>query len=143
VAEREVEILAVDAHGIALRALGACSECGGCGGSCDLFRDVGRDAKAVLPLELFPEPPRPGERWHLVLADRELLAQAWTGYGIALLGLVLGAALAHGLFAGAGAMRDLATAIGALAGTLLALRFSKRRRAGALRVRRVPPHAVD
>jgi positive regulator of sigma E activity len=143
VAEREIEIIGVDARGVVLRALGACSDCTGCGGRCDLFRSIGPDAEARLPLELFAEPPRPGERWHIILADRELLAQAWAGYGLALVGLVLGAALGYGLTPGSGAARDLATAIGALSGTLLALRFSKRRRAGALQLRRASPLRVD
>lgn len=138
-AEREIEILAVDGAHVAVRPLGACSDCSGCGGRCNLFRGSDREEVGTgLPLELFPELPHAGEHWRLVLPERELLAQAGWSYGLALAGLVLGAALGHAL-SGDGPWRDAATAAAALAGTLLALRFSKRRPAGALRLHRVPP----
>jgi hypothetical protein len=133
VAERRFEVVATREREVLVRALGACSECRGCGGRCDLFRGPATSAWP-LPAALFPHPPRAGERWLATLGERELLQQSLRGHGAALLGLVGGGALGHAGAAWFGAPPDAATALGAALGTLLALRLSKRTPAAALRL---------
>lgn len=133
-AERRVEVVAVGSEAIELRALGACSECGGCGGRCRWFGDAQSGITLTLSSAAFPRTPAAGEAWRLQLGDRELLQQSWRGYGAAWLGLT-GGALA-GYF---GALLsslpiDVGTALGAVLGTLLALRVSKRAPGAALRL---------
>ena len=128
-AERRLEVVASDFEGVQLRALGACSECRGCGGRCDLFQTSLR-----LPLSWFPHPPRPGEFWRAVLGERELLRQSLHGYGALLAGLLLGAAIGRAAAFLPGLPVDASTALGALLGTLFALRVSKRTPGAALRL---------
>ena len=131
-AERDVEVIAIHGEDVSLRALGACSDCSGCGGRCALFRPARGDV-LCLPRSKFARAPRPGERWRLTLADDALLRQSVRGYGAALLGLLLGAAAGYALAQTLGLAPDLPTAAAALAGTLLAIRRSKRRDADDLR----------
>lgn len=92
------------------------------------------DDRLRLPRADFPHAPRAGETWRLQLGDRELLQQSLRGYGAALLGLCAGA-LGGTLCAALLALpADAATATGALLGTLLALRVSKRAPGAALRL---------
>lgn len=128
-AERRLEVIATDADGVELRALGACSECRDCGGRCDLFQSSLR-----LPHACFPQPPRDGQRWRAVLGDRELLQQSLRGHGALLAGMVLGAAGGRSLALAGGLPPDAATAAAALLGTLLALRLSKRTPGADLRL---------
>jgi positive regulator of sigma E activity len=133
VAEREVEVVAADGDQIDLRAIGACSECQGCGGRCDWFASAAGRDRLQLTRGDFPSAPRPGQRWRLGIDDRELLRQSWLGYGSLLAGLIGGAGIAHGAATIAGIATDTLTTAGALAGTLLALRLSKRARTGRAR----------
>jgi hypothetical protein len=129
VAERRLEVIATDAEGVDLRALGACSECRGCGGRCDLFQSSLR-----LPHACFPYAPQGGQRWRAVLGDRELLQQSLRGHGALLAGLVFGAAAGRTVALAGGWPPDAATAAAALLGTLLALRLSKRTPGADLRL---------
>jgi positive regulator of sigma E activity len=101
-----------------LRYTAQCSGCGGCGGRCGMFL---ADASDVLELA----PPteartwRVGEAVEVELPSNLLLRQALLGYGLPLLGLLGGAALASPWGNGAAAS-------GALFGTLFAVRVSKR-----------------
>lgn len=133
-AERRVEVVAVERDSIELRALGACSECGGCGGRCSWFRETLPRGTLRVATTAFPHTPAPGEAWRLQLGDRELLQQSLRGYGAALLGLSGGALAGHLGAVASSLPRDAATAIGALLGTLLALHVSKRAPGAALRL---------
>jgi positive regulator of sigma E activity len=128
-AERAAEVICVDPQRITLRLLGTCSDCSGCGGRCSLFGDLVDGDRLQLGLESFQTPPNVGECWTLVLPERDLLRQAWSGYGRALLGFVLGAVFGHALARQLGWSTDVVTAIAAFAGTLPALMLSKRARA--------------
>lgn len=128
-AERQLEVIATDAAGVDLRALGSCSECRGCGGRCDLFPTSFR-----LPRACFPHPPQGGQRWRAVLGDREVLQQSLRGHGALLAGLVLGAAAGRAIALAGSLPPDAVTAVAALLGTLLALRLSKRAPGADLRL---------
>lgn len=125
-AERQVEVVAVHAGELRLRLLGsACDGCaGGCGGRCSLFAtDDGGEYRMPAPEATHF---LPGQHARLHLDDAGLRLAAWRGYGVAWLGLLLGAGLgaATGLLWPAQA--DLLTLAGLLAGTFAAVRFSKR-----------------
>lgn len=134
VAERTVEVVAIDSDEIALRSLGTCTECVGCGGRCNLFRQLSDDGTLRLPSAGFPRSPRIGEHWRIALADDELLQQSVLGYGAALAGLLLGASGGYFGALALGVATDAPTAVAALVGTLLAVRFSKRSRVAGLRL---------
>lgn len=87
-----------------------------------------------LPSAAFPCVPEPGQAWRLQLGDHELLQQSLRGYGAALLGLVGGAVAGHSSAVLSSLPIDAATAVGALLGTLLALRVSKRAPGAAIRL---------
>ncbi len=111
-------VLHVEANLLRLRYTERCSSCSGCAGRCSLFL---ADAAEVLELR----PPARGQSWsvgdavEVELPSRLLLRQAWLGYGLPLLGMLVGAALAT-------PWGNPAAALGALAGTLLAVRVSNR-----------------
>lgn len=125
-AERRVEVVAVDAGELRLRLLGsACEGCsGGCGGRCNLFAtDAGGEFRMAAP------PSRHfavGQQARLTLDDSGLRLAAWRGYGLAWLGLMIGAGLGAAIGAMFGQHADLLTLAGLLAGTFAAVRFSKR-----------------
>jgi positive regulator of sigma E activity len=123
--EREVEVLGTQAGKVKLRVLGPCRGCGGCRGRCGLF-DLIEGQGGCLPSAQFPEQPLPGQRWRLAIPESALLAAASWGYGLPLLGLLGGAALAHALAPLLALGVDFATLAGAVLGTSLALRLSKR-----------------
>lgn len=126
-AERRVEVVALDAAQATLRARERCQGCLGCGGRCDLFRGLRAEGdELVLPLEQFERAPHVGESWMLTLDEKALARHAARGYGGALLGLLAGAALGFALARGAGIAPDPPTLLGALAGTLAGWRQSKR-----------------
>lgn len=125
-AERRFEVIESGPDGVVVRALGTCSDCSGCGGRCDLFRDAAGHGTPSLPRAMFCIDPTPGQQWMMALDDRELLRQSLRSHGAALLGLVLGAAVGHLGATLAGLAQDPPTLVGALAGTLAALRLSKR-----------------
>jgi|JI9StandDraft_1071089.scaffolds.fasta_scaffold133012_2 positive regulator of sigma E activity len=74
-----------------------------------------------MRLDRRPQDPdlMPGQIVELQVNEIGLLHQAWRGYGLPVLGMLSGAWLLNGL-------GNLASVVGALAGTLLALLFSKR-----------------
>jgi hypothetical protein len=127
VAERIAEVVALDAACATLRAGAACSGCDGCGGRCNVFRDWRAEGGEIaVPLEQFPDAPHLGQSWTVSLDDDALLRQAARGYGLALLGLLSGAALGFGLARLADIAPDPPTLLGALSGTLAGWRRSKR-----------------
>lgn len=123
--EREVEVLGTQAGRVRLRVLGPCRGCGGCRGRCGLF-DLIDGQGGSLPSAQFSEQPVPGQRWRLAMPESALLVAALWGYGLPLFGLLAGAALAHALAPLLALGVDLATLAGAVLGTSLALRLSKR-----------------
>lgn len=125
-AERDVEVCGSDAGHLRLRLLGnACEGCaGGCAGRCNLFatNDLGEfslPAPAGLPVQA-------GQRLRLCLDDASLRRAAWRGYGLAWLGLLVGAALGFGLGQLWGRYVDVLTLVGLVAGTFAAVQASKR-----------------
>lgn len=125
-AERRVEVVAVEAGELRLRLLGsACDGCsGGCAGRCNLFAtDDGGEFRMAAPTSArFAV----GQQARLQLDDSGLRRAAWRGYGLAWLGLMAGAGLGAALGAVLGWHADLLTLAGLLAGTFTAVRFSKR-----------------
>ena len=109
---------------VLLRRTGACSDCGGCGGRCNLFLSD-EAAMLRLPASAFATPPVAGTAVTLVLEEGWLLRSAWRGYGLPLLGLLAGAAAGHGLASALGLAPDLPALLLALLGTFAAFRFSK------------------
>lgn len=103
------------AEHVRLRWRAQCSDCGGCGGRCQLFPggepdhiDLPRPAEALSS----------GQDVEVFLSEHVLLQQAALGYGLPLLGLLAGAA--------AGApWGNAASAALAVLGTSLAVRCSK------------------
>lgn len=134
VAERLVEVTSVESDMISLRSLGACSDCFGCGGRCNLFPTTSDNGALCVPRALFPRAPHAGQRWRLALSDNELLQQSLRGYGAALAGLLLGAASGHAGAIAFGIGSDGPTALAALAGTLLMIRLSKRGQVAGFRL---------
>lgn len=123
-AEREAEVVAT-AAGPRLRLLGsACAGCGGCGGRCSLFAT---DAAALVDMPAGGDALAPGQRVRLVLDDEALRAAAWRGYGLALVGLLAGAASGHVVGRWLDADANVFALIGLVAGTFAAVRFSKPR----------------
>lgn len=125
-AERRVEVVAVEAGELRLRLLGkACDGCsGGCGGRCNLFTtdDGGEFRMAAPSAGRFVA----GQQARLKLDDSGLRRAAWRGYGLAWLGLMIGAGLGAMIGAMLGQHANLFTLAGLLAGTFAAVRFSKR-----------------
>ncbi len=147
-ADREVEVLANDGGGLRLRLVGsACDGCaGGCAGRCNLFAT---DAAGELAM---PVPPgcdaTAGQRFRLSLDDAVLRRAAWRGYGVAWLGMVLGAGAGYALGHAWGRHGDVLTLCGLLAGTFIAVVSSKRHlpEPRLLPIDRVPnptPHLSD
>lgn len=125
-AERDVEVCGVQAGQLRLRLLGsACDGCaGGCAGRCSLF--AGNDAGEFA----MPAPAglvaAPGQRLRLCLDDASLRRAAWRGYGLAWLGLMIGAGLGFGLGQLWGRHGDVLALLGLVAGTFAAVLSSKR-----------------
>ena len=125
-AERDVEVCAVSPGELRLRLLGsACEGClGGCGGRCNVFAP---DAQGEVRVPAPPgRAPDLGQRLRLQLDDASLRRLAWRGYGLAWLGLVIGAGAGRALSVFWPTQADLSTLAGLLLGTFLAVRFSKR-----------------
>ena len=119
--ERAAEVLQVATDRVELRLLGQCSDCGGCGGRCQLFGGS-TDSSLSLPASVDPATGQPwavGQRVILYLPSGQLQRQALLGYGLPVLGLLLGAAVLQ-------VWGDVAAAVGAVGGTSLALLLSKR-----------------
>ncbi|MEZ5464365.1 MAG: SoxR reducing system RseC family protein [Lysobacteraceae bacterium] len=125
-AERRAVIDSVDGDVVRLRALERCSDCGGCGGRCDLFRSATGD-ELTLARSSFDADPAPGDPVRLMLSDRWLRQSAWRVYGLATLGLLGGAGIGWLLARLLNVGVDLPTLIGAVIGTLWSVRGSKHR----------------
>jgi positive regulator of sigma E activity len=125
-AEREAQVMAVTSGQVRLRTDAAtCRGCRiGCGGRCNVFRS-NEAGEITLPL---PEHAHLGVGDHVRLAVDEVALRraAFTGYGLALLGLLAGAGIGFGLAAISGLPRDPLTLIGLVAGTVWMLQRSKR-----------------
>lgn len=109
-----------------LRLVGsACAGCaGGCAGRCSLFAtdDAGEftlPASGDMAVAI-------GDTLRLRLDDASLRRAAWRGYGMAWLGLMLGAGLGFGLGHLLGRHADVLTLLGVLGGTFAAVIASKR-----------------
>lgn len=128
-AERRAEVVCVGGASVAVRALGTCSDCGGCGGRCNLFLgDTALDDAAgtlQLPPECFSEPPSAGQQVVLVLAEGWLARSALRGYGVPLFGLLAGGALGHAVALAAQWSPDPAALVGAALGTFASFTVSK------------------
>ena len=124
-AEREAEVRSRRGDELGLALLGSsCEGCaGGCRGRCNLFA-TGDDGVFHVVVDGAAD-FLPGQRLRLSLDDEALRRAAWRGYGVALLGLLLGAAAGHGLARVLGAPADVFALIGLVLGTFLAARFSK------------------
>lgn len=125
-AERDVEVIAADGQRLRLRLLGdQCSGCqGGCAGRCNLFAtSAAGEFEFEAPV---PQAVQAGGRYRLAIDDEALRRAAWQGYGLALLGLLLGAVAGYALGTAWPAARDGLTLGGLLSGTFLAVRLSKR-----------------
>lgn len=125
-AERRVEVVAVDGGELRLRLLGsACEGCaGGCGGRCNLFATDG-GGEFRMPAPASPDFV-PGQQARLQLDDAGLRHMAWRGYGVAWAGLLIGASAGAALGRVWPPYADALTLTGLLAGTFAAVRFSKR-----------------
>lgn len=89
----------------------------GCGGRCDLFRT---DRQNQLTLSS-TEPVAVGQRVMLTISEQRLRQAALHGYGKALLGLLLGAALGASLAHGLGVASDPLVLLGLALGMAIAL----------------------
>lgn len=129
-AERQAIIETIENGQIKLRLTSKqCSDCTlGCGGRCNVFAgdDSPRFSSALLDHPIIDQSSMIGRQVRLVIDDQALMRNAFLGYGVALLGLVLGAGIGYAL----GVWRDsqnFFTLIGACVGTFLAITLSKRR----------------
>lgn len=126
--ERVVEVVGeVDGRWQLRAESAACQGCDtGCGGRCRLFLGD-QDGCLSLPLADHRDLRR-GQRIALRIEEDALARAARRGYGLALFGLLAGALC--GFFIAASLSmeigRDALTLLGALAGTFLAVLFSKR-----------------
>lgn len=123
-AERRAIVVGIDEGTVTLRAEGACTDCVGCAGRCSLFPDD-RAGLVVLPASRFDSAPRPGDALLLCVPDGWLARTALRGYGVPLLGLLLGAALGHAAGVSLQLPVDVAALAGAVLGTLAAFTLSK------------------
>lgn len=123
-AERRASVVGIREGEVTLRAQGACSDCGGCGGRCSLFPDD-QAGLLVLPVSRFQREPRAGDELLLCVPEGWLTRTALRGYGMPLLGLLAGAALGQGLAVLAPVPPDAAALTGAVLGTLAAFTLSK------------------
>lgn len=139
--ERTAVVERCDGTRVALRARGACSDCGGCGGRCNVFAAVADGERIELDGSAFGFAPAIGDAVKLTLADGALGRLAWQGYGLLLAGLLAGAALGRFAAAALASGEDAGTLAGAVVGLTLALHATRRVPAPALRVDRVATDA--
>lgn len=123
-AERRASVVGVADDAVTLRAEGACSDCGGCGGRCSLFPDD-QAGLLVLPLSRFATAPRAGDALLLQVPEGWLARTAARGYGLPLLGLLIGGAAGHGACLLVQWPVDAGALVGAALGTLAAFTLSK------------------
>ncbi len=125
VVERDIEVVDIGADSVGVRLIGDCRGCGGCAGRCGLL-DAVDGQHACLQREAFPDLPATGERWRLSLDESALRSAAVWGYGVPLAGMLAGGALGCLLGTVFESGINAATLLGAVAGTSLAFRWSKR-----------------
>jgi len=124
-AERDALVLESRLGFIRLQPLtGACRDCSsGCGGRCSLFATN----KAIeIELSHIDAVFASGTRVCLSIDDIALRQAAWCGYGLALIGLLAGAAVGHAAGIAFGRGENLLAMLGLVAGTFAAMFFSKR-----------------
>ena len=137
--ERDATVDGVGPTGVTLRLAGQCHGCGGCQGRCSLVGSLAASGDVLeLPLASIDGDVTPGLRVRIRLDDAVLLRQAWIGYGLPLLGLVVFAATAHGLAGWLNLAPDLPAVIAAAAGTLAGVLLSKRSMPPSLRITALP-----
>lgn len=135
-AERLARVVAVHAGVVWLQADAPCSDCGGCGGRCNLFAATasreppgssahGPEGALQLPARAFGQPPSIGQQVVLELPGSWLATTALRGYGVPLLGMLAGAAGGHALGLAAQMAPDLPALAGAVLGTFMAFTLSK------------------
>lgn len=113
----------------------ACEGCaGGCAGRCSPLAD---ERGACWSLDT-PDTFQPGQAVRIRVGEGALGQAAWRGYGLALLGMVVGAAAGHALGRLAGWPADPLALAGLLAGTFLPRLFPSDPR---LSIEPVPPQA--
>ncbi len=122
--ETPVEVVAVGAGTVTLKALGSCSGCTSCAGSCGLGWQAGREVS--LPRQDFGDFAAVGRRLWLRSEAAGLRDRALVGYGLPLAGLVVGALAGHGLAELLALSLNAVAAVGAIAGTLSGLLVSNR-----------------
>lgn len=126
-AERDVVVCDSQGDQLRLRLLGsACEGCaGGCAGRCSLFA-ASPDGELVMTA-----PPgleiAVGQRLRLCLDDATLRRAAWRGYGLAWLGLLLGAGAGFAIGQAWGRHVDVLTLVGLASGTFAAVVGSQQR----------------
>lgn len=122
--DRRVRIARLDDSRLWVEFEGGCVGCTGCSGACGLA--AGR--RVALPRSLLGFPASVGDHVVLRLASQRLHHAAALGYGLALVGLLGGAALGHALSLWVNPEQDpnVAVLIGAALGTLAAWFASKR-----------------
>jgi len=123
-AERRASVVGVGDEVVTLRADGACSDCGGCGGRCTLFPSDTAGLLA-LPRSRFRCPPREGDALLLTVPEGWLARAAARGYGLPLAGLLAGGAAGHGASVLLQWPTDAGALAGAALGTLAAFTLSK------------------
>lgn len=129
-AERRARVLAVEPENIILELDSApCEGCSiGCRGRCNLFSPDSR-GRFLLPSAQCPA-VLAGDDVLLALDEDQLRRAGYRGYGIALIGLVLGAAVGAGaaaMLAGSGLKvdPDLPTFLGMVGGVAIAVARSR------------------
>jgi positive regulator of sigma E activity len=125
-AEREARVIRLAAGSVQLQLLGsACSGCqGGCAGRCSVFA-TSQDGQLELPVPSGMLLEK-GQSLTLRLDDLALRRAAWRGYGIAWLGLLLGAGAGQVLGMVWGQHGNVLVMLGLIVGTFLAVGLSKR-----------------
>lgn len=120
-AERAARISEVFDGRATLRLLGSrCVDCSaGCGGRCNLFASDDAGSLSISAVGLRADDV--GREVMLRLDDVALRRAAWSGYGLALVGLLLGAAVGAGVGLRFPALQDVLTLAGLLAGTFIAI----------------------
>lgn len=137
-AERRAAVAALEPGFALLAPEGACSDCEGCGGRCNLFAGIGGEPHIRVPLERFRHRPEVGQQVSLELPEAWLRNSALAGYGLPLLGLLAGCGLGVAVAQAAGADPNGPSLAGAALGLLAGVRGS-RRLAPQLGVRLLPP----
>ncbi len=131
--ERRCRVIEIDQGRALLRAEpGSCSGCVGCAGRCSLLLEG--EAEISVALTDVDGQLQVDDWARLSMHPSTLRNEALLGYGLPLVGLLLGAVLGYLVAAPVGLPSDFSTAVAAIAGTLLSLSVSKRHAKAVLRV---------